>query len=171
MREHAEKDDHLLASGAYKMAEDPLRPEAPPARESAVHDVQFAPLDAAITKLKASAAAYDATYAAHGASLSPAAAAHLAMVLQSADIALLNNDGLPGRPWYRNMIYAPGVLTGYGSKTLPGVREAIEGRRWEEADKYTGITARAIEAYAAKIDEATGVVSTACSSCSAASPA
>ena len=56
------------------------------------------------------------------------------------------------------MIYAPGVLTGYGSKTLPSVREAIEGRRWEEADQYAAITARAIEGLSRKVDEATGVV-------------
>ena len=74
---------------------------------------------------------------------------------------MLNPDGLPGRPWYRNMIYAPGVLTGYGSKTLPGVREAIEGRRWDEANKYAALTAQAIDAYAAKIDEATAVVNAA----------
>ncbi|HEY3813333.1 MAG TPA: transferrin receptor-like dimerization domain-containing protein [Caulobacteraceae bacterium] len=157
-REHAEKDDALLGKGAYKLAEDPLRPMGPPARESAVPDIKFAPLDAAIARLKTSAAAYDAAIMAKGASLSPAAVARLDTVLQSADGVLLNPDGLPGRPWYRNMIYAPGVLTGYGSKTLPGVREAIEGRRWEEADKYAAITAQAIEAYAAKIDEATAVV-------------
>jgi len=38
----------------------------------------------------------------------------------------LTADGLPGRPWYRHQLYAPGVNTGYGAKTLPGVREAIE---------------------------------------------
>jgi N-acetylated-alpha-linked acidic dipeptidase len=158
MREKTEREDRLIDNGAYKLTSDPLKPELPPAREGPVREVQFAPLDAAIAKLKASAAAYDAAIAAKGASLSPKAQAHLNLVLQSADDALLSPDGLPGRPWYRNLIYAPGVLTGYGSKTLPGVREAIEGRRWDEADQYAAITAKAIEAYAAKVDEATGVV-------------
>ena len=158
MREHGDKQDGLLDKGAYKLAADPLRPEGPPEHETAVPDVAFAPLDAAVAKLKTSAAAYDAAIAAHGATLPPAVAAHLNAVLQSADDTLLSPDGLPGRPWYRNMIYAPGVLTGYGSKTLPGVREAIEGRRWDEANQYAAVTAQAIEADAAKVDEATAVV-------------
>ena len=42
-------------------------------------------------------------------------------------------EGLPRRPWYRHAIYAPGFYTGYGVKTVPGVREAIEERKWDEA--------------------------------------
>ena len=49
------------------------------------------------------------------------------------DQLLLDPQGLPGRPWYKNMVYAPGTLTGYGAKTLPGVREAIEQRRLDDA--------------------------------------
>ena len=62
--------------------------------------------------------------------------------------------GLPGgRGWYRNMIYAPGRLTGYGAKTLPGVREAIEDERWEDVDTYAVLTAKALNNYADKLDE------------------
>ena len=56
------------------------------------------------------------------------------------------------------MIYAPGMLTGYGAKTLPGVREAIEDRRWAEATDYIARTAAALDAASAKLDEATGVL-------------
>ncbi|GAE55608.1 hypothetical protein XPR_2243 [Xanthomonas arboricola pv. pruni MAFF 301420] len=52
--------------------------------------------------------------------------------LQRIDQTLLAEGGLPGRPWYRNLIYAPGLATGYEVKTLPGIREALEDRRWED---------------------------------------
>ena len=67
-------------------------------------------------------------------------------------------QGLPGRPWYRNLIYAPGTLTGYGAKTLPGVREAIEQLRWDDGDRYAALTARALRMYADKLDSGVKVM-------------
>jgi len=52
------------------------------------------------------------------------------------------------------MIYAPGLNTGYGVKTLPGIREAIEERRWDEANQYMGVVARALDAYSERLDSA-----------------
>jgi hypothetical protein len=74
------------------------------------------------------------------------------------DQTLAPEVGLPGRPWYKNLVYAPGRLTGYGAKTLPGVREAIEERRWSEANRYIRLTADALDAYSARLDQARGVV-------------
>ena len=65
------------------------------------------------------------------------------------DQTLAPNAGLPGRPWFKNLVYAPGRYTGYGAKTLPGVREAIEDERWDDANKYAKITADALNAYSA----------------------
>src|SRR5262249_8969250 len=48
------------------------------------------------------------------------------------EAALTDAEGLPGRPWYRNFVYAPGAYTGYAVKTLPAVREAIEQKRWDD---------------------------------------
>ena len=70
------------------------------------------------------------------------------------DQSLLRPEGLPGRPWYMNMVYAPGRFTGYGAKTLPGVREAIEQRRWDDARTYVVRTARVLEDYANRLDAA-----------------
>jgi N-acetylated-alpha-linked acidic dipeptidase len=81
-------------------------------------------------------------------------------LLQKAEQTLLDPDGLPGRPWYKHMLYAPGVLTGYGSKTIPGVREAIEGRRWDEAQAYIARTAKALESCAKLLDAATALTGT-----------
>ncbi|MGH9736428.1 MAG: transferrin receptor-like dimerization domain-containing protein, partial [Candidatus Acidiferrales bacterium] len=47
---------------------------------------------------------------------------------------LTTQEGLLRRPWYKHMIYAPGVYSGYGAKTIPGVREAIEQHHWDEAN-------------------------------------
>ena len=70
--------------------------------------------------------------------------------------ALTDPNGLPGREWYKHLIYAPGLLTGYGVKTLPGVREAIEDNRWDEANRYAVITAKVLESYCDQLEKATG---------------
>ena len=78
--------------------------------------------------------------------------------MQGAEQALTDARGLPGRPWYKHLIYAPGLLTGYGAKTLPGVREAIEGRRWAEAGDYVGRTAAVLGAISERLDKATALL-------------
>lgn len=72
--------------------------------------------------------------------------------------ALMRKDGLPGRPWYRHDIYAPGFYTGYGVKTLPSVREAIEQRRWTEVDAQVEAVAATIRNAAREIDRATSLL-------------
>ena len=62
-------------------------------------------------------------------------------------------DGLPGRPSFEHQIYAPGFYTGYGVKTLPGVREAIEQKNWAEAKVQITETAAAFTAMAKAIDD------------------
>jgi len=64
--------------------------------------------------------------------------------LREMEAALTDSRGLPGRDWFKHLVYAPGVFTGYGVKTLPGVREAIEANRWDEANQYTAYTAAAL---------------------------
>src|SRR5436190_117917 len=66
--------------------------------------------------------------------------------------------GLPRRPWYVHQIYAPGFYTGYGVKTLPAVREALEQRNWKEATEQMPNVAAAIEAFAKEVDRATAVL-------------
>ncbi len=117
--------------------------------------IDFKPLDVAVARLRASAKAYDD--AAAGAS-SPARAAQVNAILQGFEQTLTSDAGLPGRPWYKHLIYAPGLLTGYEAKTLPGVREAIEGRRWAEASECVGRTAAALEAASAALDKAAALI-------------
>ncbi len=151
-REHAATLDKLLDQKAFGLAADPTKSWGPPDREDAAPQIDFAPLDAALAKLKASAAAYDAAAAANPA---PGKADQANAVLQGVEQSLTDLGGLPGRPWYRHLIYAPGLLTGYGAKTLPGIREAIEARRWDEAKTYINRTAQVLNAVSAKLAQAT----------------
>ncbi len=66
--------------------------------------------------------------------------------LLAAEAAFLHSDGLPGRPWFRHQIYAPGYYTGYGVKTLPGVREAVEKNDIEEANEMAIVLEQVIRA-------------------------
>ncbi|MGL4312856.1 MAG: transferrin receptor-like dimerization domain-containing protein [Sphingomonas sp.] len=159
--ERREQDAKLAAlrdAGAFAIADDPLHPVAAPAAKPATPFIELAPLDNAVATLKRSAAAYDAAYAKHGADLAPAQRERLNGLLRDIDQLLLDDSGLPLRPWYKNMIYAPGRFTGYGAKTLPGVREAIEERRFDDANGYATRIAKVLTAYAARLDAARAVV-------------
>lgn len=68
--------------------------------------------------------------------------------------SLINEKGLPRRSWYKHQIYAPGYYTGYGVKTLPGIREAIEERNWKEAQENIEIVSRTMEAYTSQVQQA-----------------
>ena len=74
-----------------------------------------------------------------------------------AEQALTTSQGLPRRPWFRHQIYAPGFYTGYGVKTVPGVREAIEQKQWSEANQQIEVVAGVINSYAAQVERATEI--------------
>ena len=65
---------------------------------------------------------------------------------------------MPRRSWYKHQVYAPGFYTGYGVKTLPGIREGIEERNWKEAQDNISVVAKTIEAYTNEVKEATTIV-------------
>jgi N-acetylated-alpha-linked acidic dipeptidase len=151
----------LLDQNAFGLAADPTRVVGPPEREGPVPEVNLAPLDAVLGRLKTSATAYDAAYTrltAGQMQVTDAQRRQLNALLQAMEQRLTDARGLPGRDWFRHFVYAPGLLTGYGVKTLPGVREAIEGGRWDEANRYAAITAEALGAYADGIEQATAIL-------------
>ncbi len=153
-REETAARNRLIDAGGFKLAADPTKVELPPERQADVPAIAFAPLDQASARLTASARRFERLYASP--SLSPAQKAALGRAVQGIDLALMSPQGLPGRPWYRNMIYAPGTETGYGVKTLPAVREAIEQRRFAEVDAGVQATAVVLNAYADRLDRASG---------------
>ncbi|HEY5048979.1 MAG TPA: transferrin receptor-like dimerization domain-containing protein [Rhizomicrobium sp.] len=158
-REKAQIQEGLLRDRAFALAADPTKSSGTPAALLAVPAFDFAPLEAAANRLTASANAYDGALAKNGPGLSPERLSRLQGLMLDIDQTLApDNTGLPGRPWYRNLIYAPGTLTGYGTKTLPGVREAIEQQRWGDVERYARLTAQALDAYSARLDQATAVL-------------
>jgi len=160
-RKSASELGKLLDGNDFDLAADPTRMVAPPLRETPVPPVDFAPLQAAVARLKSAGKAYDAAYAkltAGDIKLSAAQRTQLNALLQGMEQKLTDAHGLPGRDWFRHFIYAPGVLTGYGVKTLPGVHEAIDAARWDEANQYVGVTAQVLTAYTDGIEKATALL-------------
>jgi N-acetylated-alpha-linked acidic dipeptidase len=157
MRKKRKYQLKLHADSAYILASDPRKPLYPPKIKARVPHINFAPLQNAVARLSHSATAYDSAFSAQAKknfALSKNKLVSLNGQLQSISQALLSKQGLPKRPWYRNMIYAPGYYTGYGVKTLPGVREAVEQRKWKRAGKEMALTAQIINRYANEIDQA-----------------
>ncbi|HET9031974.1 MAG TPA: transferrin receptor-like dimerization domain-containing protein [Dokdonella sp.] len=148
----------LLDSGAFKLAADPSKVLLPPAREDNVPYIDFAPLDNALVRLDRSTKAYDGALEkaqAAGLDLSARQRSDLNGLLQGMEQTLLDAKGLPGRPWFKHFIYAPGMTTGYGVKTLPSVRESIEDRNWDLATQGVVRTAAVLDAYSKRIEQAT----------------
>jgi len=137
---------------------DPRRPLVPPAREPVPPFLNFAPLQNGANRLKSATSRFEAAYTAAtkdgGLALDPARAAELNLLLLQAERALAPESGLPHRPWYRQLLSAPGWYTGYAPKTMPGVREAIEGKRWSEAEDQAAALGKALEEEAGVLDKA-----------------
>jgi N-acetylated-alpha-linked acidic dipeptidase len=126
-------------------------------RNNAPKSVSFASLKSAIASLAESAKRYEAA-------LQKAAGAGFASVKQfkalnellyTSERKLTNEQGLPRRPWFKHQLYAPGFYTGYGVKTIPGVREALEQKQWKEAEAQMKNVNGALQALASQIDAAT----------------
>ena len=161
MRKKTAETNEMLADHTYVAAADPKETFVAPAPKDPVPYLNFAPLQNAVHKLKASADAYGKAWheaTAGGKAIPAASQAALDQALLQMEHSLTRSQGLPGRPWYIHQVYAPGMYTGYGVKTLPAVREAIEQRQYGEADQQIGIVAQVLEGAAAQIDRATAIV-------------
>jgi N-acetylated-alpha-linked acidic dipeptidase len=143
-----------LELNVYKLTNDPNRPMvAPPALEIPPF-LNFAPLDNALNLLDKAAAHYGKARAeAAGKILSTASLKTLNEELTQAERKLTSPQGLPRRPWMQHLIYAPGWYTGYDAKTLPGPREAIEERRYADADAQIALVANAIGGEARYVEQ------------------
>jgi N-acetylated-alpha-linked acidic dipeptidase len=111
--------------------------------------------DALTAAATAYARAFDAALAPGATKLPPERLAALNAVLRQFEKSLTSEAGLPGRPWYRHYLYAPGAYTGYAVKTLPAVREAIEQKRYAEVNAAAAQTAAVIEKAAEQVKAAT----------------
>jgi N-acetylated-alpha-linked acidic dipeptidase len=147
-----------LDEGVFSATADPKQTFVPPPREEVPPHLNFAPLENAAEALTRSAERYQKAYekVAKNGDLAVSSASLQAVnakLLQS-ERKLASQEGLPGRPWFKHMIYAPGQYTGYGVKTIPGVREAIEQKKWKEADDQMQRAGAVLQDEAALIDSA-----------------
>jgi N-acetylated-alpha-linked acidic dipeptidase len=155
MRARTLAEDKLLDKGDFALAADPQQARSAPPREADVPYLTFTALDNAVEALKRSSDAFDQVYARECSAQdagAPARRERLNAMLTVLEARLTDPRGLPGREWYRHMIYAPGLHTGYEAKTLPAIREAIEDRRWDEANQYVTVVAGRLDAYREALD-------------------
>ncbi|HUE03875.1 MAG TPA: transferrin receptor-like dimerization domain-containing protein [Bryobacteraceae bacterium] len=141
-----------LEEGLFSATADPRRTSLPPPPAVQPPFLNFAPLENGSAALTRAAEHYDK--AVHKAKLDKPGIETVNEKLVQTERALTLPDGLPGRPWFQHQIYAPGLYTGYGVKTLPGVREAIEQKNWEQAGEQIVRVGQALEKEAALIEEA-----------------
>ncbi|HVO63131.1 MAG TPA: transferrin receptor-like dimerization domain-containing protein [Terriglobales bacterium] len=146
-----------LEQGVFKATFDPRHPTVAPPHEDVPPFINFAPIHNATQVLGRAAERYRKALAEAQPKLNradPIALQHLNETLIGTERALTNPDGLPRRSWYKHLLYAPGVYTGYGVKTVPGVREGIEQKRYSEAEQEVVRVAKAIENEATVVDSA-----------------
>ena len=145
----------------FEIVDDPVRKLVVPKPETPAPFINFAPLQNALSRLEESCRNYD------NAMRDAAATARLQLpdvqqalddALRLVELAMITDRGLPRRPWFTHQIYAPGFYTGYGVKTLPGIREAIEQHNWNEASEQIVVVANTLDRTAAQIDRARAVI-------------
>lgn len=150
MRESTLLQNEIIKGNNYRLAADPTLFSKLPVAKAEVPFIDFSPLHNALRSLELSASRLSDAIA-----KLPAGAdrSELNRKLYQAEQMLLNETGLPRRGWYKHTLYAPGFYTGYGVKTIPGVREAIEQRNWKEAQDQIHIVAGSIMKLSGHLDE------------------
>lgn len=165
-KELKEKQDEIteknleIDEGVYTATADPTKPFVPPTKEMVPPFINFAPLDNAVAAFKTSAERYDKAIKTLVKAGIPADAQLDALnhMLIESERQYLNPQGLPERPWFKHMIYAPGAYTGYGVKTIPAVHEPMDAKNWAAAEAGVPMAAKAIEDEAKLVDQAADTV-------------
>jgi N-acetylated-alpha-linked acidic dipeptidase len=147
-----------IDDGVFAATNDPRRPMVAPVREPVPPFLNLTPLRNGLAALERSSEQYEKSLG-HAMDSGGSGLAHAPLPAVNAQLiaverALILSDGLPGRPWYRHQIYAPGLYTGYGVKTLPGVRESIEQKQWKLAEEQAVRVGKVLENAGEKIQSA-----------------
>ncbi len=147
-----------IEEGVFTALADSRRPFRQPVVESVPPSINFAPLENAAAQLTQAAERYRKSLEASRARLTPDVIQTMNKRLIHSERQLTDTAGLPRRPWYRHLLYAPGYYTGYAVKTMPGVREALEEKNYAEAEREIARVADALSRGAALIDELTSAL-------------
>ena len=156
-RSETETDNKVISDKLYDLAKDPQKVYKTPSVKSTVPFLNFSSLENALVELKTNTDQFQAMYS-KVFQLPADKQKQLNDILYKAERSLLNENGLPRRNWYRHQVYAPGYYTGYGVKTLPGIREAIEQNNWTEAQANIEIVAKTLQAYSGQIKMAIAIL-------------
>jgi N-acetylated-alpha-linked acidic dipeptidase len=157
LRDQTAETNRRIQEGTLRAVADPRQTYVAPAPKEPVPFLNFTDLQNALDRLQQQARAYDEAQRklVAGGTVSNQVRQATGALLVQAERALTSAKGLPRRPWFTHQIYAPGFYTGYGVKTLPGVREAIEERQWQEFAQQAAATAEAIDRLAVHLRRAT----------------
>lgn len=157
--EITERNTEIL-EGAFTATADPHKTFVPPPVDPVPPYMNFAPMKNSIEKMKKSSERYSKALAkfrsATDGAVSPSSLETVNADLLGISRMFLNDKGLPGRPWSKNQIYAPGAYTGYGAKPVAAVREFMDEKKWKEADEQIPMVADVIDHVSAGIDKAAG---------------
>ena len=147
LRETTLVENQLVKENRYVYAADPQKKELPPVAKDEVPFLNFAGLQNAMAEFETATKQLSDLMLSDKLSADQKTAVN--KKLYRAEQQLLTEKGLPRRGWYRHSIYAPGFYTGYGVKTLPGIREALEQRNWKEAQEMADTDAMVLKNFAA----------------------
>jgi len=151
MREATAAKNRMIEEKRFTYAADPTKTFRAPEKEAPVPFLDFSMLQNTMASLEAASQKF--ADSADLRNIQPDKLDALNTLLYQSEQQLLTEKGLPRRPWYRHTIYAPGFYTGYGVKTLPGIREAIEQRNWKEAQEQIEIASAALRRYTDRIEQ------------------
>ncbi len=158
MRDSVEEQNRQVKESTFVAMNDPRRPTVAPTVEDVPPHLNFTPIENGTDRLGRAADKYEEALTSAmkdgGKALRSDGVARVNALLLLTERAVAPPVGLPRRPWYRNLLSAPGWYTGYGAKTFPGVREAIEGKRWAEAEEQAATLGRMLEEVAGAINRA-----------------
>jgi N-acetylated-alpha-linked acidic dipeptidase len=158
-QEETSERNRQVEDGVFQATLDPRRPTVAPPKEDVPPHLNFAPLENAVASLQRSADRYaKARAGAEGRVVAPDVLARVNALLIRSERTLLAPEGLPRRPWFKHLVYAPGVYSGYGASTLPGVREAIRGKRYSEAESEIVRVAGVLRDEASLVDAASAAL-------------
>jgi N-acetylated-alpha-linked acidic dipeptidase len=156
-RAETEQENKMINDKLFDLAKDPKKGFQSPRPKDVVPYLNFSDLENQMAQLKTQAEEFQKLYT-NGTQLSPEKQKELNKILFQVERTLINEKGLPRRSWYKHQVYAPGFYTGYGVKTLPGIREGIEERHWKEAQDNIEVVAKTIEVYTNEVKQATTIV-------------